>query len=151
MLRVSKHTDYAVRVVLHLAALPPAERRVTAAEIARGRLIPRALVRRVVSRLSSARILTTSRGNRGGVALARDPRQISLLDVVEAMEGKVALVACADRPGACPFLESCPVSKSWKDVGRSLERALLRVRFSDLSRKLSGRRRRRRRNKPDEG
>ena len=71
MFTIGRHTDYAARIVLHLACLEPGAR-VTAREIAVRRLIPPAFIRRIISRLSAAGLLTTTRGSGGGIALARE-------------------------------------------------------------------------------
>ena len=148
MLRIARHTDYAARVVLFLACEPDGERRATAAEIARLRLIPRAFVRRVVSRLSTAGILTTTRGHRGGVALARPPSRINLLDVVRAMEGPPSFSECIERASACALHDGCQLTSCFREANRALEKVLVRTHFGDLAaraarRALGGRRRRR--------
>ncbi len=132
MIGIGKQTDYAARIVLHLASLEPGAR-VTAGEIARKRLIPPALIRRIVSRLSSAGILRTARGSGGGIALSRPARKVSLREVVEAMEGEVALNACVVKPGECPLSDLCPVQRAWYRASRELASTLGRIRFSDLA------------------
>ena len=105
MLSISRQTDYACRVILHLAMLPPGER-ATTQDIAKRRLIPRALVRRVITQLANAQLVTTARGSNGGLSLARPPKEISLLDVVQVMEGPLALNACAVNPEVCGSLRA---------------------------------------------
>lgn len=137
MVSIGRQTDYAARIVLHLASCEP-ERRVTAAAIAESRLIPPAFVRRIVSRLSAAGILRTVRGSGGGITLARPAAQISLLDVVEAMEGPVSLNACVREPHTCPFSEDCPVRGAWCEANLALQRHMDGVRFDALARRLEG-------------
>jgi Rrf2 family protein len=132
MISISRETDYACRVVLHLALLPPGER-VTAREIARRRIIPRALIRRVVTRLGAAKVLMTTRGSGGGIALARPPKEISLLQVVEAMEGPVALNRCVIYPHECPLVRVCPVHEAWMHAHAGVVDELGRVTFDTLS------------------
>lgn len=134
MIGIGRQTDYGARIVLHLAGLPPGTQ-VTAAEIAAMRLIPPVLIRRVVSRLSKAGILRTARGSGGGLSLARPPSRISLADVVEALEGPIALNACVVQPGACPLTAHCPVQRAWVRATRDLRASLRRVRFSELARR----------------
>src|SRR5512141_1753163 len=112
MISISRQTDYACRVLLHLALLPP-EARVTAQDISRRRIIPRAFVRRIITELGKAQLITTTRGSGGGVALARPSSEISLLQVVEAMEGPLALNPCTLDPATCPLLQTCPVHDEW--------------------------------------
>ena len=134
MIGISRHTDYAARIVLHLA-LRKGDGLVTAGEIAKRRLIPPAFVRRIVSRLSAAGILKTTRGCGGGMALARPASRISLLDVVVAMEGKVSLNACTAEPEDCPISPSCAVRKAWVKATNNLEALLKGVNFSSLAKK----------------
>jgi len=128
---IRRHTDYASRIILHLAALGPAAR-VPVKEIADRRLMPAPFVRRVVARLASAGILRTTRGSGGGVRLARPARSVSLLDVVNAMEGAIVLNRCTSEPKACPVAETCPVQRAWVDATRRVEEHLQGISFADL-------------------
>jgi Rrf2 family protein len=135
MIGIARHTDYAARVVLHLACLEPGTQ-VTIAEIAEKRLLPGPFVRRVVGRLAEAGLVATTRGMGGGVRLARPASEISLLDVVIAMEGGLALNHCVDNPKACPLAAACPVQRAWTDATRQLEATLGAVRFDQLATRL---------------
>ncbi|MGC8763465.1 MAG: RrF2 family transcriptional regulator [Acidobacteriota bacterium] len=132
MIGIGRQADYGARIVLHLSGLEPGAQ-VTAAEIARMRLIPPVLIRRLVSRLSKAGILRTARGSGGGLSLARSPSRISLADVVEAIEGPIALNGCVVSPGACPLAARCPIQRAWVRASRELRVSLRRVRFSQLA------------------
>jgi len=132
MLSISRQTDYACRVILHLAMLPPGER-VKAQEIARRRLVPRALARRVITQLANAGLLTTARGSNGGLSLARPSCEISLLDVVQVMEGPLALNACAVNPEACPLMQVCPVHEAWVEARAALAAKLSQATFDKLA------------------
>lgn len=132
MIGIGRHTDYAARIVLHLACLEDGAR-VSIAEIAERRLLPAPFVRRVIGRLVAAGIVRTARGAGGGVMLARPAARISLLDVLEAMEGGVVLNRCVDSPRACPLSASCPVNGAWTGITRQLEASLAAVRFDRLA------------------
>lgn len=133
MLSISREADYACRVILHLALLPT-DSRVTAQEIAQERIIPRALVRRVITRLSKAKLIKTSRGNRGGLVLARPAAQISLLNVVQAMEGEIALNACLLEKYKCPLMKNCPVHLAWEQIQQKFVTELGGMTFDRLVR-----------------
>ncbi len=135
MIGIARQTDYAARVVLHLACLEPGAQ-VTVAEIAKKRLLPAPFVRRVVGKLVAAGILATMRGMGGGVRLARPASEISLLDVVAALEGGITLNRCVDNPKACPLAAACPVQRAWTDATRQLEATLAAVRFDQLATRL---------------
>ena len=132
MIGIGRHTDYAARIVLHLASLEQGAH-VTAADISAKRLLPPAFVRRIIGTLADAGILRTTRGAGGGVSLARPAREISLLDVVQAMEGGLVLNACVDTPAACPLAVACPVNKAWGDATDVLAASLGAVRFDRLA------------------
>lgn len=132
MIGISRHTDYAARIVLHLSCLPEGTQ-VTAAQIARQRRLPPPFVRRIVANLGAAGIVRTTRGSGGGVALARPPAAISLLDIVRAMEGGVDLNVCVGTPSACPMAQACPVHRTWTKLTRSLEAEMAAVRFDQLA------------------
>lgn len=125
MITISRETDYAARVILHLALQGP-DGRATAQGIAQMRLIPRSLVRRVVTRLAAAGLIVTTRGSEGGITLARPAAEISLLEVVEALEGPVALNICTVQEAACPLVPECNVHSAWV-VARGLLREHLQL------------------------
>lgn len=111
-MQITRQADYAIRAVLFLAKNTGNQRSSTSL-IARSQEIPASFLAKIISQLSLAGIIHTSRGAKGGVSLARDPGEISLLDVVEAIDGPVALNQCtADRP-TCKRKESCPMQYVW--------------------------------------
>ena len=128
---IARRTDYASRIVLHLAGLGSGAR-VQIQEIAARRLLPAPFVRRVVAELSTAGILQTVRGTGGGVSLARPPGDISLLDVVRAIEGGIVLNQCTSKPRSCPLSATCPVQRAWTDVTDRTEEHLASITFADL-------------------
>lgn len=132
MLSVTRHTDYAVRIVLHLSALPEG-RLLSIAEIALSRALPVPFVRRIVSLLAEEGVLRTVRGPGGGVALARPSSEITMLDVVTAMEGPLCPSPCIEKPAGCPFGKNCPARGVWTEAARVLENHLRSVRFSELA------------------
>jgi Rrf2 family protein len=140
MITIRRDTDYAVRVVLHLSMLGEGAR-ITAEEVAAQRLLPRAFVRRIIGRLGAAGLLRTVRGAGGGIALSRPASEVSLLDVVAAMEGGFALNCCVDDPKACPLTKDCPVRRSWITVSNQIAGSLGAIRFDHLA-KVSNRSRR---------
>jgi Rrf2 family protein len=134
MLTISRQTDYACRVILHLAMLSPGTR-VTSREIAARRIIPRALVRRIITLLGKAHLIRTTRGMGGGIALARPADKISLLDVTLAMEGAIALNACVTNPHKCPLMKVCTVHQVWMTAHARLFQQLSRAKFDKLARR----------------
>lgn len=114
-MQITRQADYAVRAVLYLAQLGP-DRRAATSQIAEEQQIPPSFLAKIVSQLSVAGLLQTSRGARGGVSLARNPDEISLLEVVEAIDGPILLNECVLHSGACTFGDSCPMRPVWCDA-----------------------------------
>lgn len=133
MIAISRQTDYAARLVLHLAALPP-DTQVSMGEIAKLRLLPVAFVRRLAGSLVKVGILLTTRGTGGGIRLGRPAEDISLLDVVNAVEGGIVLNQCLDGKHTCPLSHGCPVQAAWAAATQALETHLAGVRFDALAR-----------------
>jgi Rrf2 family protein len=106
--QITRQADYALRAVLHIARLPAAER-ATAKEIARQQRIPLPFLAKIITRLGMAGILDTSRGVGGGVFLARPLNSISVLEVIESIDGPLEVNFCVLDPSACPFPEDCPL------------------------------------------
>lgn len=132
MFMVARSTDYATRVVLHLASLE-SQARDSISSIAAARHLPVPYVRRIVSRLAQAGILRTARGVGGGVSLARAAEEISLHDVVVAMEGPSCPSPCLDADRGCPLSGRCPVRNVWSQTAGLLDNHLRTIRFSDLA------------------
>jgi Rrf2 family protein len=130
-MQITRQADYAVRAVLHLAKVGGTERSATSA-IAREQNIPPSFLAKIISQLSIAGLLHTSRGARGGVTLARDPKDITLLEVVEAIDGPIQLNECVGDSGACMFDKACPIKPVWCDAQEELVRRLKATNFADL-------------------
>lgn len=90
MLRLSQAGDYAIRGVMHLVSYPPGEI-VLVREVAERCDIPRAFLAKIFQTLARSGVLKSHQGSGGGFSLARPPEEISLLEVVEAIEGKIVL------------------------------------------------------------
>ena len=85
-------------------------------------------------RLSSVTVVieSTSRGARGGVTLAREPKDITLLEVVEAIDGPIQLNECVGSDGVCTFEEECPIKPVWCGAQEELVQRLKRTNFAQL-------------------
>lgn len=134
MLGIKRETDYAVRTVLHLAALGEGAG-VQVRDIADQKLLPLSFVRRIVARLGAAGLLSTTRGMGGGVELARPASQITLLDVCRAMGDDIVLNRCMDAEHVCPFATGCPAQMAWAEATGILEAHLASVSFEALARR----------------
>jgi Rrf2 family protein len=113
MIQINRQTDYAIRVILSLAKLPPGTRKSTS-EIRDEMLIPPALSQRIVADLARGNFIETFPGRDGGIQLARPADQINLLQVIEYIQGPIYVSDCLVTDGkACTFGDTCPVRRRW--------------------------------------
>lgn len=130
-MEISRRTDYGVRVILDLANLPFSQRASTQ-DIADRQSIPAPFLAKIISQLSLSGLVTTYRGAGGGVSLARPASEISLLQVIEALDGPVRLNRCVIEPSACPRDSYCPVHHIWAKAQVELTELLGGTTFDEL-------------------
>lgn len=113
-MQITRQADYAIRAVMYLAQLGPNQKAATS-QIAEAQGIPLSFLAKIVAQLSVAGLLSTMRGARGGVMLARPAEEINLLEVVEAIDGPIRLNECVNGYGYrdCP-VEDCGMQSVWK-------------------------------------
>jgi Rrf2 family protein len=114
-MQITRQADYALRAILYLAELPP-EKRASTSQIAKEQQIPPSFLAKIISQLSVAGLINTSRGARGGVSLARSPEKINVLEVVEAIDGPILLNHCTTDEGSCTFGDDCALRPIWCDA-----------------------------------
>jgi Rrf2 family protein len=131
-MQITRQADYAIRAVRYLAKLEPDQKAATST-VAREMKIPPSFLAKIISQLSIAGLLRTSRGARGGVTLAHAAGEISMLDVVEAIDGPILLNECVGDPANCSFSDDCLVHPIWLEVQESLVKRLRETRFDQLS------------------
>ena len=139
-MRLSSMADYAV-VTMSAAARHCGHARVNAAQLAEETGLPAPTVQKLVSKLAAAGLLKSVRGAGGGFKLARPAAAISLADIVEAVEGPIALVACSEHDRhmtghACTLEACCAVRPHWPAVNAALRGALAGVPLTQLSQPL---------------
>jgi Rrf2 family protein len=120
IVELTRQADYAIRCVLETAR----HERISAREIAARQELSPSFVGKIVSTLARAGILATLRGAAGGVRLGRPPEQITVLDVVQAVQGPIQLNRCVRVPPTCALVERCPVSPVIRDAQEALSEAL---------------------------
>ena len=114
-MRVSRQADYATRTIYYLSQLDP-QQRASTKSIAIAQKIPLSFLTKIISRLSVAGLIHTTRGSQGGVSLTRLPSKISLLEVVEAIDGTIMLNECVTDPNDCEYSEDFPLRPVWCDI-----------------------------------
>jgi Rrf2 family protein len=130
-MQITRQADYALRAMLYLSVLEPTKRAATS-QIAEEQHIPPSFLAKIISQLSIAGLIHTSRGARGGVSLARPPEAISVLEVVEAIDGPLTLNECSHDPNACPFGDNCPLRPLWCDTQSELVERLRKTNFAQV-------------------
>jgi FeS assembly SUF system regulator len=137
-MRLSSMADYAV-VTMTAAARHCGHARISAQQLADETGLPVPTVQKLVSKLSAAKLLRSVRGAHGGLMLARPAAAISLADIIEAVEGPIAMAACSERLRSetgrhdCALESACSVRPHWPVVDAALRGALASVSLSQLS------------------
>lgn len=131
-MQITRQADYALRAVLYLARMEPNKKAATS-QIAEEQHIPPSFLAKIISQLSIAGLIQTSRGARGGVSLAHSPDEISVLEVVEAIDGPIELNQCTTNPDVCVFGEDCPIHDLWCTTQVELVEKLRTTRFSKFT------------------
>ena len=132
-MRLSSMADYAV-VTMAAAARHCGGARVSAGQLAEETGLPAPTVQKLVSRLTAAGLLRSARGVGGGLRLARPAAAISLADIVEAVEGPIALTACVDSGRHdCGLESACAVRPHWGVVNEAVRGALADVPLTRLA------------------
>ena len=137
-MRLSSMADYAV-VTMTAAARHCGHARISAQQLADETGLPAPTVQKLVSKLSAARLLRSVRGAHGGLMLARPAAAISLADIIEAVEGPIAMAACSEKLRKdfgrhdCSLESACSVRPHWPLVDATLRAALAGVSLSQLA------------------
>jgi Rrf2 family protein len=132
MLQITRKADYAVRLVMEVAAAHQDET-VTTALVARRQEIPHQFLRKVAQTLTTHGVLTGERGGAGGLSLARPAEQISVLDVLRALDTP-RVNDCSVNPDNCKRRSVCAAYPVWSEAQREMERILGRTPISRLAR-----------------
>lgn len=130
MLSITREADYAIRSVYYLALKK--DQIIMTQEIAREMKIPRTFLAKIMRKLSAAGLVKCLVGVKGGCALTRGPETISLLDVIVAIEGPMAMNICTLTKEECSLSGDCPVHPIWVTVRQDVENLLKTKDFGQL-------------------
>jgi FeS assembly SUF system regulator len=135
MIRITKTTDYGIVLLTYMADDP--ERRYNAPELAHEVQLPLPMVSKILKILARDGLLASHRGVNGGYALSRPPRQITVSEIITALEGPIAITECIDDgPGECVQEAVCPLRSNWQLINAAIRGALDGLRLSDMARPL---------------
>jgi len=112
-MQLTRAADYAVRVMVHLATLPPHQRALLPA-LASATGAPASFLSKVLQALARANFIASRRGQAGGFLILPRGRQASMRDVIEVIEGPIHLNACVVSPRSCPRSHRCPAHPVWQ-------------------------------------
>jgi Rrf2 family iron-sulfur cluster assembly transcriptional regulator len=127
-MQITHQADYGIRAVRYISR-QGADQYVATSTVAREMKIPLPFLAKIVGQLSVAGLLRTSRGAHGGVSLGRESKDISMLDVVEAIDGPIMLNECVGKVNRCAVKNDCPVHPIWQELQDNLITRLGATRF----------------------
>ncbi len=134
-MHISTKARYAARALVELALHYEGGEPVKLKDIAGRQDISLKYLEQVMFPLRVSGYVITQKGSKGGYLLARLPEQITLLEIVEAVEGSVAPVECADQPGLCKKSDRCATHQAWVGLKDSITRELGKITLADLAAK----------------
>lgn len=130
-MQITRQADYAVRAIIYLSNLEPGTK-VSTKTISETQLIPLSFLAKIIAQLAVAGLITTLRGAKGGVSLKKEPKDITVLEVVEAIDGPILLNKCVVSDHDCQ-MENCAMRKIWIRSQRDLISELKKTNFQLLA------------------
>ena len=137
-LKISAKARYALRILLDVAVNASETTPRTGAAIAQAQQISEKFLSRIVVMLRRKGLLCSVRGNVGGFRLAMSPDDIRLIDVIEAVQGPLAVIDCLLPGAACPRQDTCAAQRVWADVNATLVSTLSKVTLASILRRGPG-------------
>jgi Rrf2 family protein len=133
LMQIPRRVDYGLRAIIYLSTQDP-EKCCSIAEIARRQNVPKKFLEKIIQDLMRRGLIRSKRGSCGGYTLARSPDQISFYDVIEALEGPIAVNACMDDEISCDQLPHCAMVGVWSEIQQKVTEVFTRTTLADLSR-----------------
>lgn len=130
-MRLTRGSEYGILGVMYLAGQPPGTIALVN-RISRDQNIPESYLAKIFQDLAKRGLLASHRGAKGGFSLARDPSQITLRDIIEAIEGPIALANCLDGRQGCDRIDSCPLYPVLNEAQTRMLEILERTTMRDL-------------------
>ena len=131
MFRLSRITDYGIVLMAHIAEQPDGALH-SARDVADRTQLPLPVVSKILKSLTRKGLLRSHRGSKGGYSLERAAGEISVPDLITALDGPIRLTECASHTGACANEPSCHVREPWQRINAAVEEALARITLADL-------------------
>ena len=135
MLRVTKLADYGIVMLTYFAAYGQSTH--NARDIAGVVRLPLPVVSKILKALARDGLLMSQRGTKGGYGLARRPEEITVADIIRALEGPIAVTECTDKvKGDCELEVRCPVRTNWHRINQAILEALERITLAEMTQSL---------------
>ena len=132
MIKLSKLADYGIVIMTHLAR--PGGVQASAQEIALATRIPPPMAQKILKALAKDGLLRSQRGVKGGYELARAARSITVAQIIEALDGPIAVTDCVDgAPGDCVIESLCPARTNWERINSAIRDALEEVTLAEMA------------------
>jgi Rrf2 family protein len=131
LMQIPRRVDYGLRAVIYLSEQQPGKCS-SIAEIAKHQDVPRKFLEKIIQDLVRQGLIKSKRGSAGGYMLARSAEEISFCDVIEAIEGPIAVNACMDHASGCDLIPRCTMIGVWSEVQRSVTEVLSRTTIAAL-------------------
>jgi Rrf2 family protein len=132
MLRFTKRADYGL-MAIHYIAVQEDLGAVSAKRIAEEFHIPSELLAKILQRLAKKKLITSTNGPKGGYVLSRRPSEISVGDVVRALEGPINIVSCLEASSDCPQMERCNLRRPVQKIQVAITQVLDTMSLSELT------------------
>ena len=130
MIRISKLADYAVVILAEMARQPAV---VSTTAIAASTYLPETTVAKIMKSLTKANILSATRGATGGYQLLRAADEISICDIIEAVDGPIGIVDCTEESRAqCQISNTCKLQSRWAPVNERVRAAISQTTLADM-------------------
>jgi FeS assembly SUF system regulator len=131
MIRLNKLTDYAIVVMTTMAA--PSGARLSTAQLAERTGVPLPTISKLLKILTPAGLMVSQRGAAGGYVLSRAPEEITIADIITALDGPIALTSCVEGgEESCNVENLCPMRGGWNKLNRAIRGALESVTLADM-------------------
>lgn len=130
---IKRKTDYAIRSILCLSQKK--DNIIDVNEIAREKVVPSIFLAKVLQKLKKAKIVKSLKGRKGGFYLSKSPKEISLLEIIEIMQGPISINLCAIDKRKCKLSDKCSVHPLWVKMRKRIENELKKVNIENLIKK----------------
>jgi FeS assembly SUF system regulator len=138
VLRITKQADYGILLMACFVSSSDTESR-SARDLARAAQLPQPMVGKILKTLVQRGLLRSSRGSQGGYRLARPASEITVADIIAALEGPIAVTTCNIHGGDCNIENVCLARGNWRRINAAVRDALHGISLEEMAHPLGGR------------